>query len=251
MVTQEDPKQESVEVLGALAGFMKELVDELVAATRIESESDITLGGGTLVENTEAMAEEVSWKAKNDEGPIGPLLDIASRVDKLTTSHFAMGETVDHLVLFVKLDIIDEQDAVQVAHLNRISASEVGIGLPDRTQECLDTLWNEVMEMLQGVELAATKVELDETIDLLQNEIAKLTLHVTEHSKNVTPPASSAGRELESVDKAARSLDFIKDEVIGCQIDLEELKEKVVRMGIRGAGQGFEVDGRGVTDFAT
>ena len=76
-------------------------------------------------------------------------LDIASRVDKLTTSHFAMGEIVDHLVSFVILDIIDEQDAVQVAHLNRISALEVGIGLPNRTKECSDTLWNGVMDTLR------------------------------------------------------------------------------------------------------
>ena len=156
--TQEDPKQESAEVLGALALLMKELVDELVAETQMESEIDTTLGGGTLVERSVAMAEVVNWKP-NDEGAIGPLLDIASRVDKLTTSHFAMGETVDHLVSFVKLDIIDdEQDAVQVAHLNRISALEVGIGLPDRSQECSDTLWNGVMETLRGLELAATRV---------------------------------------------------------------------------------------------
>jgi len=58
---------------------------------------------------------------------------------------------VDHLVSFVKLDIIDEQDVVQVAHLNRISALEVGIGLPDRSKECPDTLWNEVMDTLRGV----------------------------------------------------------------------------------------------------
>ena len=56
---------------------------------------------------------------------------------------------------------------------------------------------------------------------------------VKEHSENVTPPASSVGREVESATTTARSLDFIKDEVLDCQIDLEELKEKVVRMGSR------------------
>ena len=49
-----DPKQESAEVLGALSGFMKELVDELGAETQAESESDGTLGGGTLLERTDA-----------------------------------------------------------------------------------------------------------------------------------------------------------------------------------------------------
>ena len=86
-----------------------------------------------------------------------------------------MGETVDHLVSFVKLDIIDKQDVGQAAHLNRISALEVGIGLPDRSKECSDTLWNGVMDTLKGVELAATKEELNETIELLQEEIVHVT----------------------------------------------------------------------------
>jgi len=74
LVTQEDPKQESAEVLGALSGFMKELVDELGAETQVESESDITLGGGTLLERTDAMAEVVNWK-RNDEGLLPELIN--------------------------------------------------------------------------------------------------------------------------------------------------------------------------------
>ena len=84
--SQEDLKQETVEVLGALTGLMKELVDNLGAETQAELESEGTLGGGTLLECTDAMAEVITWKI-NDEGPIRPLLDIASRVDELTTSH--------------------------------------------------------------------------------------------------------------------------------------------------------------------
>ena len=90
---------------------------------------------------------------------------------------------------------------------------------------------------------------MNETIDLLQDEIANVTRRVKEHSENVTPPASSVGREVESATNIARSLDFIKDEVLGCPIDLEELREKVVRMGSGCSRQGFEVDGKGVTDF--
>ena len=37
LVTQEDPKQESAEVLGVISGFMKELVDELGAETEAKS----------------------------------------------------------------------------------------------------------------------------------------------------------------------------------------------------------------------
>ena len=67
LVTQEDLKQKSAEALGALAGFMKELLDELGAESQVESESDVMLEGGTLLERTEAMAEVVNWKT-NDEG---------------------------------------------------------------------------------------------------------------------------------------------------------------------------------------
>ena len=74
---------------------------------------------------------------------------------------------MDHLVSFVKQDIVDEQDGVQVTHFNKLCALDVGIGFPDRSKECSDTLWNGVMDSLKGVELAATKKDLNETIKLL------------------------------------------------------------------------------------
>ena len=72
-----------------------------------------------------------------------------------------------------------------------------------------------------------------------------------EHSDSVTPPSSSVGGEAESANITTRLLEFIKNEHLGCQIELEELKERVVRMGSRGSSRGgFEVDGKDVTDFA-